>query len=42
MSKQIVSSCHDLKLIPVGQVVRFARFGEKVSMVVVGNPYPGT
>lgn len=40
MSKQIVSSCHDLKLIPVGQVVRFARFGEKVSMVVVGNPYP--
>lgn len=40
MTKQIVSSCHDLMLIPVGQVTRFARIGGNASMVVVGNPYP--
>lgn len=37
MNRSTVSSCHSLKIIPLALLSRFARFGSRVSMMLLGE-----
>lgn len=37
MDRSTVSSCHSLKIIPLALLSRFARFGSRVSMMLLGE-----
>lgn len=37
MNRSTVSSCHSLKIIPLARISRFARFGPRVGMMLLGE-----
>lgn len=37
MNRSTVSSCHSLKIIPLTLLSKFARFGSRVSMMLIGD-----